>query len=182
MHPPSIPLILAILTASSISCGCASKEACVKPVGSHDLTPSEVTASSRGIGKVVSWGGQVIETRNLETFTELEILGYPLDPCGRPVTQGQPLGRFLVRHHGYLEPMDYRAGRQVTVTGRITEVTEGQVGDTRLRFPILQESVIRLWPQQQTPGALSARPTRPLFSIGIGGGSGHVGGGIGVSF
>ncbi len=182
MLPSSSPFFLAALLAGSMAGGCATnQEVCVKPVGQLDLTPSEVATSARGTGQVVSWGGQVVETRNRRSDTELEIIGYPLDDCGRPVTQAQPQGRFLVRHSGYLEPQDYRPGRQVTATGRITEMTDEQVGEAHRRFPILGESTIRLWPDQQTSDEFYARP-RPFFSIGIGGGSGYVGGGVGVGF
>ncbi|WP_295408751.1 Slp family lipoprotein [uncultured Thiocystis sp.] len=182
MHPSSRPCLLAALIASAISCGCATRQVCVKPIGDPSLTPSEAASSDGASGSVVSWGGQVIATRGLNAGTELEITGYPLDDCGRPLAQGQPLGRFLVRHRGYLEPLDYRAGRQVTVTGRIIDVADGRIGDADRRFPILDESAIRLWPERKTPDEVSVRPSRPWISIGIGGGSGHVGGGIGIGF
>jgi outer membrane lipoprotein len=140
------------------------------------LTPSEVVLAKRGHGEVVSWGGVVSAARHLETATELDVIAYPLDSCGRPLTRGQPLGRFRVRHPGDLEPMADR-GRQITATGRIQEIAA-----EHHRLPLLDESVIRFWPERQASGDISAPLARPLIRLGIEGGSGHVEGGIGIIF
>jgi len=131
----------------------------------------------------VTWGGLLVETRNLPTATELTVKAYPLDGCGRPRTGEPPRGRFLVRRQGYLEPLDYHAGRPVTVTGRLAASAETRIGETPLILPLLDEAVVQLWPDPTRPARGWPGPlSRPAISIGIGGGSGHVGGGIGIGF
>lgn len=155
--------------------GCAgAPETCFGPVGDQGLTPA---AASDREGEVVTWGGLLVATRNGATATELTVMAYPLDDCGRPRAGEAPRGRFLVRRQGYLEPLDYHAGRPLTATGRIAAAATC-VGEARPDLPLLDEAVVRLWPDPARPGPL----TRPTISIGIGGGSGQIGGGIGIGF
>ncbi|TCT21514.1 Slp family lipoprotein [Thiobaca trueperi] len=178
-----LPMLVCTLCAAVLSSGCATQEDCFKPVGQRGLTPASAALSPRAEGEMVTWGGMLLDTRNLETHTELEVMGYRLDGCGRPLVQGESQGRFLIRHPGYLEPLDYRTGRPVTATGRLAGVSDGWVGAAAVSLPVLDAARLRLWPAPPPVNEqLSPFPVRPRINIGIGGGSGHVGGGIGVSF
>ncbi|MCG6897011.1 MAG: Slp family lipoprotein [Thiocapsa sp.] len=161
---------------------CATRQDCMTPVGGSDLTPAKVASLGRGEGTVVTWGGVIASTRNLAEDTEVEAVAYRLDRCGRPLTGGVPVGRFIARHPGFLEPSDYRAGRRVTATGRISAVREGRVDEARYAFPVLDRALLRLWPDEADTGAGWTPYARPWISIGIGSGGHGVGGGIGVSF
>jgi outer membrane lipoprotein len=180
---PALRPLIACLAVCVMS-GCATQQGCVTPVGASALTPADVASLGQGEGAVVTWGGVIAATRNLADATEIETVGYRLDRCGRPATSGQPIGRFIVRQTGFLEPSDYREGRQVTATGRIAPVREGQVGEARYRFPVLENAVVHLWPDDRAQSEAGWTPrTRPWFGIGIGsGGYRGVGGGVGVSF
>lgn len=146
---------LGVLIAGVSVVGCATRELCVQPVGDRDLTPAVAAVGEQRVGDVVSWGGQVVEVRHLKQRTELEILGYPLDDCGRPLepahTPVRMQGRFLIRHAGYLEPENYRAGSRITATGRIGEIVDQRIGAARSRLPVLVESVVRRWPERPWP-------------------------------
>ncbi len=164
--------------------GCASQQGCVTPVGPSGLTPANAASLGQGEGVVVTWGGVIASTRNLPQETEIEVIGYPLDRCGEPLTRGQPTGRFVARHSGFLEPSDYRSDRRITATGRIGPVREGRVGEASYRFPVLEDAVVRLWPDHDPRDTTGWTPrVRPWIGIGIGsGGYGGVGGGIGIGF
>ncbi len=166
-------LLLAALAAT----GCASTN-CVAPTGDANVTPAAVSTAGGHTGELVRWGGTITSARNLEDSTELEVIAYPLDRCGQPRTNAEPIGRFVVVQKGYLETAEYQPGRAVTVSGLISGVRAGSVGDAPYRFALLQSRDLMLVPEQQAFGGY----TRPFMSIGIGGGSGGVGGGIGVSF
>jgi outer membrane lipoprotein len=164
--------------------GCASQQGCVTPVGASALTPENVASVGQGEGAVVTWGGVIADTRNLPRETEIEMIGYRLDRCGKPTTSGQPVGRFIARQAGFLEPSDYRAGRRITVTGRIAGVRDGQVGEASYRFPVLDDAVVRLWPDEAAEDQRGWTPRlTPYLGIGFGsGGFGGIGGGIGLGF
>ena len=149
---PSLVLIACatLLAALSALGGCASTGGdCTPPVGKPDLTPARVSATGAHTGGVQRWGGTLVSTRNLPDSTELEVIAYPLNRCGKPRVSEEPVGRFLVRTRGFLEPMDYQPGRQVTATGLIAEVQDGRVGGAPYRFPVLEDGKVRLWPNAQ---------------------------------
>ena len=171
-----LAIILSLLLA-----GCAGTE-CRAPAGVSTLSPSSVSAVSTHEGELVRWGGILIEARNLKTSTELEVIGYPLDECGRPRTDSAQVGRFIIVRPGFLEIADYRTGSQVSATGRIAGIRDGRIGAAEYSYPLLETHKGQLWPDERAGGGF----TRPWITIGIGGGSGGVyrgiGGGVGVSF
>ncbi|MEA3274406.1 MAG: Slp family lipoprotein [Pseudomonadota bacterium] len=157
--------------------GCAGS-ACRPPLGDASITPAVAAASEQYSGRQARWGGVLVATRNLKDRTELEVVGYPLDSCGRPLLDSAPVGRFVVVRPGYLETADFDAGRRITATGRIVGVREGSIGDAPYGFPLLESYNPHLWPADRYSGEVR----RPWVNIGIGGGSGGVGGGVGVVF
>ena len=171
------PTLFPAALAAIVLGGCASApDACRAPVGG-DLTP-RAAAAETAIGRPVTWGGTLVDARNLADATELEILAYPLDDCGRPRTGQEPLGRFIALRPGYLETADLRPGREVTASGRLIAPRDGRIGETEYSFPVVEDANPKVWPRRDdVPGR-----TRPWISIGVGAGSGWSGGGIGVSF
>ncbi|MBK1699546.1 Slp family lipoprotein [Thiococcus pfennigii] len=170
-------LALAALTGLT---GCATTGDCPEAIGSRDLTPAAIaaTGASAHTGRLVQWGGVLIEARNRRERTELEVLGYPLDGCGRPRVQAESVGRFLIVSPGYLETAELRPGRLVTASGRLLGSEAARVGEVPYPLPMLESFKPHLWPAEPTGGPAM----RPWVTIGIGGGSGGVGGGVGVAF
>ena len=160
--------------------GCASSpDSCRTPIGERGLTPSVAAEREDAIGQAITWGGTLVGSRNLADSTELEVLAFPLDSCGRPRTEDDPLGRFIIRRPGYLETADLRPGGDVTASGRIIAISEGRIGDAGYRFPVLEDANPKVW-AERSPSSYSG--VRPWISIGVGGGSGWSGGGVGVVF
>lgn len=157
-------LVFFVLTAT----GCASgpikingepPELTVAQVRSQLVEDSEMSLPVPG---AVLWGGVVINTENLSDATQIEVMGYPLDRRQRPMTNREAEGRFLVRYEGYLEPVDYAAGRSVTVLGTLSGVITGAVGAAEYRYPLVQSDEIHLWRQIAPAGN-----TGFMFGVGI---------------
>jgi outer membrane lipoprotein len=191
-RPPLLSIVRPLGLATLLGlAGCATTGSdCTPQVGNPTLTPAQVSATGAHSGALQRWGGTLVATRNLPDSTELEVISYPLNRCGKPRVGEAPTGRFLVHSRGFLEPMDYQPGRQVTATGLIADTREGQVGDAPYRFPVLNDGKVRLWPSAEQMADEDVFPypyPRPWVSIGIGGGRGGWGwggwgGGIGVQF
>jgi outer membrane lipoprotein len=171
-------LLAAILLAGA---GCATTDStCRAPIGDRSVTPAAAAADPSRVGQRVTWGGTLVEARNLEDSTELEMIGFPLDACGRPRTGDGAVGRFIIVRAGYLETAQLRAGQSITATGTILATREGRVGDAFYRFPLLADPSPRVWADE--PAGVEFGRTRPWISIGVGAGSGWSGGGVGISF
>lgn len=166
-----LPLIVLLLA------GCAGN-GCRSAVGDRSITPAVAAAAETYVGRLVQWGGLLVETRNLKDRTELQVVGYPLDDCGRPRMNAPSIGRFIVSRPGYLETVDFRVGRLLTASGRVAAIREATDGRAHNRLPVLESFNPYLWPARDA----GEQSRRPWVSIGIGGGSGGVGGGIGVTF
>jgi outer membrane lipoprotein len=160
--------------------GCATTGDCSGPIGDRKITPSMVANAPSGgyVGRLVEWGGVLIAARNLPTRTELEVLGYPLDGCGRPLVRAPSTGRFVISRPGYVETADLQPGRLVTASGHLLDGESGEAADGARPSPVLESYKPHLWPVAET----ASWNARPWLSIGIGGGSGGIGGGVGVIF
>ena len=131
--------------------GCASNPAPFEVAGANpNLTPAKVVergAATRG--NVVIWGGTIVDAKNLDRYTELEVLAYPLQSNQRPDLDQAPLGRFRAQREGYLETVDYAPGREVTVKGAVEDPVSGKVGDSSYEFAVVDVHQIELWDRRQ---------------------------------
>jgi outer membrane lipoprotein len=155
-----------LVLCSLVSCvACApviSRE--VRAQVAPHLTYTDIAANPAAyVGTVVLVAGTIVEARNFQHGTRLELLQYPADGRGRPRTNAPTGGRFLVWAPEYLETAIYRPGREITVAGEVTEPQELPLGDTTYRYPVLVPREVYLW-----PGGASS----PAVRIGIGFGFG----------
>lgn len=142
--------IFTLLFAGLLLGGCATGPKYPTEGVEVALTPQQAIAEAdTQQGKLVLWGGMIIDSTNLESQTRLEVLGYPLDSNQRPLTDQQPYGRFLLFKEGYLETVDYAAGRQITVLGRVSGVQEGKVDETSYTYPVIDAEQLYLWSRRQ---------------------------------
>ncbi len=153
--------IFFIFTLSMI--GCASAPDFNLDGVDQSVQPRDVVASlEKYQGKSVVWGGVIINSTNIKDGTQLEILAYPLKRDLKPDTEQSALGRVIVWHSGYLETLDYAAGRLVTVTGNVHETKKGSIGDAIYTYPVVHARQLHLWQQID-----DASGGRVHFGIGV---------------
>ena len=152
--------IFVVLLALALS-GCAQRPSFDSTQVVPSLTPQQAIAEKTSqLGKQVIWGGMIIHANNLADGARLEILAYPLDTNHAPRLNQPPLGRFLLHHPGYLEPIDYAAGRRLSVHGEFIRVEEGTVDQSPYRYPVLKSHQVHLWPRGE--------PSQPRLHFGVG--------------
>lgn len=125
------------------------------PAGIVEAMPGEQSAR-------VHWGGRIVAITNLEQSTLIEMLSYPLARDGFPNTFRNPTGRFVLRHDGFLEPLDHAPGRLLTVVGTVRSLTRVAVGETELVVPLVRAEQLKLWDDRYEGR------TRPRFGFGVG--------------
>jgi outer membrane lipoprotein len=113
----------------------------------------------------VVWGGKILDVRNGEQETEIDIVAYPLDEAQRPDQNAPTLGRFVVALPGFVEPLDYPAGRFVTLQGRTAGTEIRRIDERDIVVPIVADATIHLWPA-------NFPYERPRVSFGVGVGVG----------
>jgi outer membrane lipoprotein len=127
------------------------------------VTPGQAVGDMAQVrGKTVAWGGVIVGTMNLADKTRLEVLAYPLDGRNRPEVEAKPTGRFIAFHPGFLEPVNFAAGRLLTVIGTVTGTLPGTVGEARYVYPVIEASRVFLWPTPEQEAA------QPQFHFGVG--------------
>ena len=98
------------------------------------------------LSKRFRWGGVIVETENGSAGSRMQVVAFPLDDLGRPITGRQSPGRFIAATVRFLEPMVYRPDRQVTVTGELVSAEMIKIGEFDYRHPVLEIDQLHLWP------------------------------------
>lgn len=138
---PSLALVLLALA------GCASTP---KPLqGQFDaLLPAEASRQATTPASV-RWGGRVVAVETQATRSCFEIVGQRLDARGQPRSDDRSEGRFLACRSGFYDPEVFKAGREITVTGRVDGFEQRKIGDYDYRYPRVEADVIYLWPERR---------------------------------
>lgn len=59
------------------------------------------------------------------------------------------MGRFIACKPGFIDPAEFTQGREVTITGRLTGVDSGKIGEFEYRFPRVDARSVYLWPERR---------------------------------
>ena len=93
----------------------------------------------------VLWGGVIAETTNKKNETIISITQTALDVEKRPVDLDSSKGRFLIYYPGFLDPIIYAKGREITVAGTIKGRDKLPLGDTMYEYPVVNARALHLW-------------------------------------
>jgi outer membrane lipoprotein len=144
---PPIRILLPLLAALWLA-GCAS----TLPQAIREAPPGaplldEVRADPpRFQGSPVRWGGVIASVSNRAEDTLIEVVSRPLERSGRPRETDASQGRFLARVAGFLDPAVYQAGRELTVSGRVTGLEARLVGGHEYPYVRVEVELYHLWP------------------------------------
>lgn len=126
------------------------------------ITPNDAVAKIDILrGSRVLWGGVIINSKNLEKGTQLEMLAYPLSNQHRPQLDREPLGRFIIEHGSYLETISYAPGRELSLIGTVTGTKEAKIDAASTIYPAVASEQIHLWPK-------GGNNSEPQFHFGVG--------------
>ncbi|CAM3830375.1 Slp family lipoprotein [Aeromonas bestiarum] len=97
-------------------------------------------------GKPARWSGVISAVHNLTEKSVIEMVYLPLKSNGVPEQTEQSPGRFFAVMKGFVDPTLYAKGRSLTVLGTIGKPVDGQIGQHKYRFSVLNASSSKLWP------------------------------------
>jgi outer membrane lipoprotein len=144
----SLPLItVSVLLFLS---GCASQVPELirnAPAGDIRVDEMQQKQGEAFTGSDVRWGGHIISIHNQAESTLIEVLSRQLNKNGKPISDSKSQGRFMARIQGFLEPEEYPKDRLLTVTGKVTEVMQQNVGSYPYPYPVVDVEAHHLWPK-----------------------------------
>ena len=133
-----------------VASGCAypiSKE--LRHQANKDLTFSQVIQHPEAYtGKIVMWGGLIMETSNPPDGGEIIVLQTPLDSGEYPNTKST-YGQFIAKVATFLDPVIYKKGRMVTLAGEIVGKREKTLEVMRYTYPVVGIKELFLWSKQR---------------------------------
>lgn len=116
------------------------------------------------VGQEARFGGKVVNVKNEQGKTRLEIATVSLDDGARPAL-GQPSrGRIYADVNGFLDPVDFR-NQLVTVVGPITGTTQDKIGDTNYTYMVMQATGYKRWRVTQQV-VMPPEPIDPYWGMG----------------
>jgi outer membrane lipoprotein len=137
-------LIIIFAIIVSISCTPISQEI-MKQVD-QTLSLKEVLKNADQYkGKMVLWGGVIVETVNKPEGTLIIVTQTALGYEKRPINRDQSEGRFIVKKIGILDPAIYEKGREITVAGEISGKEELPLGEIKYAYPVVTATQLILW-------------------------------------
>lgn len=137
-----------IACAFLLSSGCAVLSKELRREAEKDLSFSEILSNPEAHeGKVVIVGGVVVESKNTQDGTLLEVLQKPLDMANEPRDVDQSGGRFLAVYDGYLDTEIYEKGRNVTIGGVVLGKRTKPLGEIQYTYPVIGVRELHLWPE-----------------------------------
>ncbi len=141
--PSSLSFIVSGLLLLILFSGCAPISRELRAQADRTLSFEQVFKNPEAVkGKIMIWGGEIIETINQKDGTTLiVVLQRPLDWKEEPKIQRSE-GRFIILVGGYVDPYVFRMGRRITVAGEIVGRKTMRLGELDYPYPLLQ---IYLW-------------------------------------
>ena len=134
------------------------------PVISSDLkgrvdssvTFNEVFQNPDGYkGKVVLWGGKIIQVVPEDGKTLVEVLETPLNRRGKPEKASASGGRFFILVEDLMDFSKFKTGEKITVAGVIEGATQPDkmkaLAGTAYRYPLVLSKEMHLWKEHKYP-------------------------------
>jgi outer membrane lipoprotein len=112
-----------------------------------EISPARVEPSV--FGSDVRWGGVIVGSTARDSQSCLEILSRDLDKYLRPKLEDSTAGRFIACQPGFLDPMVFAPGREITVTGKIQKTEVRKVEEFDYRYPVVQVDDLVLWQKRK---------------------------------
>jgi len=151
-------LISSFAVSLVLLAGCASYPSSVKVENEASLVSYQAAVKAGINNGPARWSGVIAKVQNNSQDTRLEVVYFDSASNGRPLSDKATAGRFVAYAKGFLDPMVYQPGKQITVLGQLATFEQGKVDEYQYNFPVLQQAIVHLWPKQVEPTRLEMEP------------------------
>jgi outer membrane lipoprotein len=165
-------ILLAVSLVILTSCASVLKKDLMRE-GIRDFSFQELVSNPDAYkGKLFVLGGIIAQTTLTDRDSVIEALYVPVDSAGYLKNIHAPTMRFqalFTREHGILDPLIYRANRQITLAGTFTGVEQRKLEQMSYTYPVFKIVQIYLWQPAvvvQYPYAWAPYPWGPYWGPG----------------
>jgi outer membrane lipoprotein len=102
-------------------------------------------ASSSLVGGKARWGGKIVSVVNKKDVSEVEVVFFPENRFGKPLTSMASSGRFKAIVEGFVDPLVFEQSRLITVVGMVSDSQKGIIGEQEYLYPTLNAKGYYLW-------------------------------------
>jgi outer membrane lipoprotein len=125
---------------------CSSLPPAISDAPLYDLSYPEAVANGVRFNQApVRWGGIIVDLVNEQQRSVLQVLAYPLESNGRPLTDDRYFGRFVITTPEFLDPAIYTKKSKITVAGTLSGTLERTVDHKTLNLPLITQATYHLW-------------------------------------
>jgi outer membrane lipoprotein len=143
-------ILVVALSAAVVSCAPVLNRQLMDE-GTREFDPSRLIESPDAFkGRLFIFGGVIVDTRLTEQGSQIELLFVPVNSYGYLAESANYRGRVIAiypRSKGFLDPMIYKRGREITVAGNFLEVRRGKIDEMGYAYPVFEIRQIYLWEQ-----------------------------------
>lgn len=107
-----------------------------------------VISGTESSGQNARWGGIITNVENKPDQTIIEVVHFPLNNYGKPLTNEDTAGRFKAVIANFVDPILFGEGRLVTFVGTVGAPLAGMVGEQPYMFPSIDVENYYLWRKQ----------------------------------
>ena len=135
-----------IISALTSSCATQSPPWMRDPPPGNPALEQVSSDTATYAGRKLLWGGSIEQLENHAQETWIEIVERPLDSSGRPRQSDYSGGRFIAKVAGFLDPVIYTRGRDISVTGSVDGDSSRKIGEFDYRYIMVKVETEHLWP------------------------------------
>ena len=142
-----IPIACALF-ASMVFAGCASYAISKKyrqEAANNVIIPMVQKDPQQFTGKIVIWGGRILDVINDSTGSQLVVLESKLDDEEYPLPSRFSRGRFIAATPQFLDPAIFIKGRRVTLAGEVVGMKTEKLGNGTYAYPEVKIEELRYW-------------------------------------
>lgn len=141
-------LVTVLLAAGLAACSTIPENLRLQPEPTLGLNQLQEAPLSHK-GETVRWGGVIVSTENTQSDSRIELVAYPLSGSARPMIDDTSQGRFIAVVNGFVDPLVYTKGREMTVVGKIEDRLDRKIGEYTYHYPVVKVSTYTLWPERK---------------------------------
>lgn len=144
--------LIILMMAMLISCAPVLREELMN-AASTDFSLSDMRRNPDLYkGKLFILGGLIVNTKLTERGSEIEAVYVLVDSRGYLKGIEPSDGRFLAilpREKGFLDPLIYRQGREITLAGEFVGIETGRIDEMEYTYPVFEIKDLYLWEERR---------------------------------